>query len=161
MWPSTVGSTRLDLFSACTRSELRQIDGLTTRLRLPKGRVLMREGEAPKEFVIIGSGRVRVTRDTDAGATVVSDLGSGEILGEMALLMGTHRKATATAATDLTVFVCSVSEFRSHPAHLPLGGPQGPPDTADSGRGPRPRRLTVGPASRSTAAAWSPAPRRC
>ena len=107
------GIDELDLFSACTRSELRQIDGLTTRLRLPKGRVLMREGEAPKEFVIIGSGRVRVTRDTDAGATVVSDLGSGEILGEMALLMGTHRKATATAATDLTVFVCSVSEFRS------------------------------------------------
>ncbi len=107
------GIDELGLFSACTKAELRQINGLTTRLRLSKGRVLMREGEAPKEFIVIGSGRVRVTRDTDAGATVVSDLGSGEILGEMALLLGTRRKATATAATDLTVFVCSVSEFRS------------------------------------------------
>jgi NTE family protein len=105
------GIDQLELFSACTKAELRQINGLTTRLHLPKGRVLMREGEAPKEFIVIGSGQVRVTRDTDAGATVVSDLGSGEILGEMALLLGTHRKATAT--TDLTVFVCSVSEFRS------------------------------------------------
>ena len=107
------GIDELGLFSACTRAELRQINGLTTRLHLPRGRVLMREGEAPREFIVIGSGRVRVTRGADAGTTVVSDLGSGEILGEMALLLGTHRKATATATTDLTVFVCSVSEFRS------------------------------------------------
>jgi CRP/FNR family cyclic AMP-dependent transcriptional regulator len=103
----------LDLFSDCTRAERRQINSLTTHLRVPKDRVLMREGRAPQEFIIIGSGQVQVTRDTDQGRSVVSELGSGEILGERALLMGTHRTATATATTDLTVFVCSVSEFRT------------------------------------------------
>jgi len=103
----------LELFSDCSRSELREINGLTTLLRVPKDRVLMREGDAPKEFIIIGSGHARVTRETDRGTTVVTTVGDGEILGEMALLMGIRRTATATAETDLTVFVSSVSEFRT------------------------------------------------
>ncbi len=107
------GIEELELFSECTKSELRQINGLTTRLHLPKDLVLMREGDAPNEFIVIGSGNAQVTRSTEAGTTVVSDVGSGEILGEMGLLMGTPRTATATATTDLSVFVCSAGEFRS------------------------------------------------
>lgn len=103
----------MELFSDCTRAERRQINSLTTQLCLPKDRVLMREGRAPQEFIIIGSGQVQVTQDTDRGPAIVTELGSGEILGERALLMGTHRTATATATTDLTVFVCSVTEFRT------------------------------------------------
>jgi CRP-like cAMP-binding protein len=103
----------LELFSDCTRAERRQINSLTTQLSVAKDRILMREGGTPQEFIIIGSGQVQVTRNTDAGRSVVSELGSGEILGERALLMGTHRTATATAATDLTLFVCSVSEFHT------------------------------------------------
>jgi len=107
------GIEDLDLFADCTRSELRQINGLTTLIHLPKDRVLMREGESPREFIIIGSGNAQVTRETDQGTAVVSTVGDGEILGEMALLMGIPRTATATAQTDLTVFVSSVSEFRT------------------------------------------------
>ena len=107
------GTDELELFSECSRSELRQINGLTTRLHIPEGRVLLREGEAPREFLIVGSGRVQVTRKTDHGTTVLNEVGSGEILGEMALLMGTHRTATVTALSDLTVYVSSVSEFRT------------------------------------------------
>jgi CRP-like cAMP-binding protein len=103
----------LALFSDCTKAELRQISSLTTRLELPAGRVLMREGDSPAEFLIVGSGRVQVTRETDEGTTVLNEVGGGEILGEMALLLGTHRTATVTALTDVTVYVCSVSEFRS------------------------------------------------
>ena len=43
----------------------------------------------------------------------VADIGSGEFIGESALLSGTRLTTTATAATDLTVFVSSASEFRS------------------------------------------------
>jgi len=109
----TYAIDKLELFSDCTRAELRQINSLTTRLDVSEGAVLMRQGDAPREFLIIGSGRAEVTRDTDAGATTVSELGSGQMVGEMALLMGTHRTATVTAVTDLTLFVSSVPEFRS------------------------------------------------
>jgi CRP-like cAMP-binding protein len=103
----------LDLFADCTRAQLDQISSLTTYLRIPKGQVLIREGSAAKEFIVIVSGSARVTRDTDRGIVHVADVGRGDFLGEMALLSGAPRTATAMATTDLIVLVSSVGEFRS------------------------------------------------
>ncbi|MGP0031791.1 MAG: cyclic nucleotide-binding domain-containing protein [Acidimicrobiales bacterium] len=103
----------LDLFADCSKSELRKIASLTTYLHVPRDRVLMREGGTAGEFIIIGRGTARVSRQTEDGMAKVADVGSGEFLGEMALLTGNPRSATATATTDLAVFVSTVSEFRS------------------------------------------------
>jgi CRP-like cAMP-binding protein len=111
--PDVVHLEDLELFADCTRAELRSIAGLTTYLQLPKDRVLMREGEVAEEFILIGRGTARVSRETHEGPARVADVGSGEFLGEMALLTGNRRSATATATTDLAVFVSSIGEFRS------------------------------------------------
>ena len=111
--PREVDIAELELFADCTKEELRQIRSLTTYLQIPKDRVLMREGTRAQEFIIINSGTARVLRETDEGVTTVAEIGSGEILGEMALLTGSPRNATAVAATDLGVLVSSASEFRS------------------------------------------------
>ena len=111
--PDLVRIADLELFADCAKAELRQIDSLTTCLHVPADRVLMREGSTAKEFIIIGSGTARVSRETDGGAARVADLGSGDFLGEIALLTGKRRTATVTATTDLAVFVSSASEFRS------------------------------------------------
>jgi CRP-like cAMP-binding protein len=103
----------LELFADCTKDELRKIRSLTTYIRVPKDQVLMREGNPAHEFFIIDSGTARVSRVTDEGEATVADVGSGEFLGEMALLNGSRRTATAIAATDLGVLVSSASEFRS------------------------------------------------
>jgi CRP-like cAMP-binding protein len=103
----------LELFADCKRTELRKIQPLTTLVRVPKDHVLMREGGAPKQFIVLGGGTARLTRQTEDGVTTVADIGSGEFIGESALLSGTRLDTTATAATDLTVFVSSASEFRS------------------------------------------------
>ena len=73
----------------------------------------MREGSPAKEFIIIGSGSARISKETDQGETTVADLGSGEFIGEIGLLDNVPRTATATATTDLGVFVSSASEFKS------------------------------------------------
>jgi CRP-like cAMP-binding protein len=73
----------------------------------------MREGSPAHEFIIIDSGTACVSRETDHGVTKVADVGSGEFLGEIALLTGSRRTATVTATSDLAVLVSSVSEFRS------------------------------------------------
>ena len=111
--PREIDIADLELFADCTKAELRQIRSLTTYLRIPKGRVLIREGSRAQEFLIITSGTARVTRETGDGATTVAEVGSGEILGEMALLTGSPRNATAVATSDLGVLVSSASEFRS------------------------------------------------
>jgi CRP-like cAMP-binding protein len=103
----------LELFADCTKAELRQIRSLTTYVQIPRDQVLMREGSPAHEFIIIDSGTARVSRSTDDGVATLAEVGSGEFLGEMALLGGTPRTATATATTDLGVLVSSASEFRS------------------------------------------------
>ena len=111
--PPVVRIADLELFADCTRAELRQIGSLTTYLQVPKGQVLMREGGRANEFVVIGSGTAKVSRQTNQEVVTVAEVGSGDFLGEMGLLAGTNRTATVTAMTDLTVLVSSASEFRS------------------------------------------------
>jgi CRP-like cAMP-binding protein len=111
--PRVVDIADLELFAGCTKAELRKIRALTTYVQVPRDQVLMREGSPAHEFIIIDSGTARVSRVTEDGVAKVADVGSGEFLGEMALLTGTPRTATATATTDLGVLVSSVSEFRS------------------------------------------------
>jgi len=111
--PLVVDIGELDLFADCTKAELRKIRSLTTYLQVPKDQVLMREGSPAHEFIIIDSGTARVSRVTDDGVANVAEVGSGEFLGETALLNGSRLTATATAETDLGVLVSSVSEFRS------------------------------------------------
>ena len=103
----------LELFAECTRSQLHRIGALTTGLHIPRDHELIREGSLAREFIVIRSGSARVTRETNHGVTQVADVGVGDFLGEMALLNGTRRTATVTAATDLDVLVSSVAEFRS------------------------------------------------
>jgi|GEM_PF-1719093 len=103
----------LELFADCTRTQLHKIGALTTGLYIPRDHELIREGSLSREFIVIRSGSVRVTRETNDGVTQVADVGAGDFLGEMALLNGTRRTATVTATTDLYVLVSSVAEFRS------------------------------------------------
>jgi CRP-like cAMP-binding protein len=111
--PQEIDIADLELFAGCTKAELRKIRALTTYVRVPQDRILMREGTRAHEFIIINSGTAVVSRQTDDGVATVAEVGSGEFLGEMALLTGTPRNATATAATDLGVLVSTANEFRS------------------------------------------------
>jgi len=103
----------LDLFAECTRAQLQQIGALTTCIRIPAGQVLIHEGDIAKEFIVILRGTAEVSRHTAHGRGHVADVGSGDLLGEMALLNGSRRTATVTATTDLEVLVSSVGEFRT------------------------------------------------
>ena len=103
----------LELFADCRKAELRQIQPLMTYLHVAKDQVLMREGDLSQQFIVVGGGTARLTRKTGEGVAEVTDLGSGEFIGESSLLAGTRTTATATAATDLAVFVSTANEFRS------------------------------------------------
>jgi CRP/FNR family cyclic AMP-dependent transcriptional regulator len=103
----------LELFADCRKAELRQIQPLTTYLHVPKDQVLMRAGDPPWQFIILGGGTARLTRQTDGGVSEMTEVGGGEFIGESALLAGTRTPITATATTDLRLFVSSANEFRS------------------------------------------------
>jgi cAMP-dependent protein kinase regulator len=58
------------------------------------GHVFFREGESPSSVCLIQSGRVRIDTAKDGP---VAELGPGRIFGELAILSGKPRAATATA----------------------------------------------------------------
>lgn len=85
--------------------------------RFPAGAVLFRQGDPGDSMFVIRSGTVRVLREaTGAGADderhrTLAVLGAGEFLGEMAILTGRPRSATAQAVEDADALVLSAKTF--------------------------------------------------
>ncbi len=105
----------MPLFSRCTKKELTLLSRLTTTITIPAGRVVARQGQLGREFIVIVNGKATVTID----AQTVATLGPGDFFGELALLDGGPRTATVTADTDLVAEVMSHQEFAS----LLMGAP--------------------------------------
>ena len=78
----------------------------------PKGTVLFREGEPGKEMFIIQSGRVRVRKKVGGEEKVLAELAPGEFFGEMALLEGLNRTATAEVMEDSRILVIAPDTFQ-------------------------------------------------
>jgi voltage-gated potassium channel len=98
---------RVPLFEGCTRGELEAVSRVADELRLPAGRVLMRQGRPGRELFVIVEGEVTVEQD---GATIAVR-GGGDFFGELALVTGRPRTATVTAATDLQTLVLDKISF--------------------------------------------------
>jgi len=76
----------------------------------PPGEVLFREGEAGEVMFVIQSGAVRISKAVGSEGKVLAVLGPGEFLGEMAILNGKPRTATATVVEPTR---CLVIEART------------------------------------------------
>jgi CRP-like cAMP-binding protein len=104
-----------EVFRGCSRRDLRFLSSLATRIELPAGRVLAREGEHRREFVLVVKGTADLHRD----GRLVERLGPGGYYGEFALLTGIPQPATVTAHTPLTVDVIAERDFRCAFSLLP------------------------------------------
>lgn len=79
--------------------------------KIPKGTVLIRAGEEPREFFILHSGKVEVTRERGGRAARVAVLGRYDVFGEMALVEDRPRSATVTALEDCSLFHLTRRDF--------------------------------------------------
>jgi CRP/FNR family transcriptional regulator, cyclic AMP receptor protein len=100
---------RVPLFAGLSKEQLRQIGSLMTRLDVGAGKVLARQGDVGREFVILLEGEVEIVRD----GKVVATRGAGDYVGEIALLDNRPRTATVTAKTDVAAEVLNRAEFSS------------------------------------------------
>lgn len=98
---------KLWLFDRCSTRELIQLASLMTPIGVPAGEVMAREGETGDECFVIVDGTAKVTRANQELGT----LGPGTFFGEMALLDGGPRVATATAVTPMKLLVMTRGEF--------------------------------------------------
>lgn len=77
--------------------EAKKVVLLGTLRTVAPGETVIREGLAGESMFMIVSGKVNVTVDVGGRLRQLSELGPGEVVGEMALLGGGTRSATVTA----------------------------------------------------------------
>jgi CRP-like cAMP-binding protein len=76
------------------------------------GSVLFRQGAVGDEAFLIQKGRIELSMKSATGKRIVlGELGRGDIVGELALIGGGARLATATALSDLTLVVVTRADF--------------------------------------------------
>ena len=97
------------LFSGLDKSGLAQIAKLADEVDLPAGRKLLQQGDNPHEFFLIVDGSVRIDIDGEQ----INTLGPGDFLGEIALIDGGQRSATATSVTPVSLLILGRREFNT------------------------------------------------
>ena len=86
---------RVPLFAGVAREQLEEIARIADEIDVREGAALTHEGRHEGYFFVIASGTVRIER----GGRVINRIGAGDFLGEIALLDGGPRTASATAET--------------------------------------------------------------
>jgi CRP/FNR family transcriptional regulator, cyclic AMP receptor protein len=64
--------------------------------------VIFEEGSMGRELYVVLAGKVNIVKNPGPSAAVVASLGKGEFFGEMAVIDGSPRSASAVSAIDHT-----------------------------------------------------------
>jgi CRP/FNR family transcriptional regulator, cyclic AMP receptor protein len=86
---------------------------MNLRKTLKKGEVVFHEGTPSEDAYIVGLGSIEIVENTAKGQQVLGVLGENEIFGEMGLIDGLPRSATARALEDSIVYVLTPKTFDS------------------------------------------------
>jgi CRP-like cAMP-binding protein len=81
------------------------------RKNLKKGEVIFHEGNPSEDAYIVALGSIEILENTAEGQKVLGVLGENEIFGEMGLIDGLPRTATARAREDSVVYVLTPKTF--------------------------------------------------
>ncbi|MBI3193304.1 MAG: Crp/Fnr family transcriptional regulator [Ignavibacteriae bacterium] len=100
------------IFGDIDQSELARIVHVGVRKKYKKGSIILLEEEAGAALFIIASGKIKIVRTDDEGREVIlSILGENDFFGEMAILDGLARSATAVAITKTDLFMIHRQDF--------------------------------------------------
>ena len=108
-------------FEGLPEDELARIMGRLERRRFAAGAILIGEGEPVEEMYIVEDGLAEVViADRHGAEHLLSRIGAGGTLGEMALFTGQPASATVRAASDIEVLVLTNDEFQRIADRLPV-----------------------------------------
>jgi CRP-like cAMP-binding protein len=102
------------LFADLEEGELERFSHVAVPRSFPAGTRVFHEGDSSDACYIVSDGNFRVTREhSDGRAITLATLGPGEIFGELAMLDGDKRSASAESITDGTLLALPASDVRS------------------------------------------------
>jgi CRP/FNR family transcriptional regulator/CRP/FNR family cyclic AMP-dependent transcriptional regulator len=104
----------VDMFEGLTEQELRRVGAICREAKYAKGQIVTSQGEEGDEMFIVRDGLVEVTvGEAGEGPRTVVNLGTGQVVGEMALVDRGPRSATVRCVTDATLNVIERDAFEN------------------------------------------------
>jgi CRP-like cAMP-binding protein/di/tricarboxylate transporter len=97
--------TRIEMFKGLSNIELAKLLGMMEKRESSAGTVLFEQGDAGDSMFIIESGAIELfVRKEDNARQSLAILGEGDVVGEMALLTGEPRSASAVVAKTAVLY---------------------------------------------------------
>jgi CRP-like cAMP-binding protein len=103
----------IPFFAGLERDALERLAGSMRSRRFRRGEVIFHLGDPGDALFVIVSGDVKISLPSETGEeAILATLGSGAVFGELALLDGAPRSASATAQTATETVVLPRDRFR-------------------------------------------------
>lgn len=103
----------MELFDGLTAAELEQLAAVAVPRGFTKGEAIFHEGSAGDVLYVIGSGRVLIKRDHPGGRTIaLAELERGAMFGELSVLDGEVRSASAECLESTKVYAITAGDMR-------------------------------------------------
>ena len=102
----------VDLFAGFTQDQLRLLAFGAELVSLGRGRKLYQEDDVAESAYVVVSGSILLYRDHGATRVALGSVGSGGILGELALIAETTRLTCAAAETEASLLRLDRRTFR-------------------------------------------------
>lgn len=100
------------LFKDLNMTELVEVLKICRQIKFPKDKIVFLEGDPGDRCYIIEEGEVRISKFVpNMGEEALAVLKTGQFFGEMALIDGSPRSATAIANTDATCLVIDKADL--------------------------------------------------
>ncbi|MBA2396427.1 MAG: DUF1003 domain-containing protein [Ktedonobacteraceae bacterium] len=102
----------IPLFSNMDKDEIGELRSIMTERIYQPGQICMKAGDQNATFQIIERGEVEVwLNDTEGKKVVLDNLGPGKFFGELSMISGESRSATATSEEEVVTLELSREEF--------------------------------------------------
>ena len=101
------------LFADLDEAEKAKVEGIAQASALEAGQEVFREGDSADALYIVKYGSVRLSQSGDNATMMVTQLGSGSHMGEMGLIDGGTRSATATVLEHSEIVAIPYADLES------------------------------------------------
>ena len=98
------------------KSSAKSSGKVMNRQYYPANTLLFAQGDPGDCMFVVRSGRVEIFQERPQGRVVIGTVGQGELFGEMALIDGEPRMASARTISDCELMLVPGTVFRDHMA---------------------------------------------
>ena len=107
---------QVPFFQHFTREQIESLGLTGCIMKMPRGKVIVTEGDIDDTFYVLLKGKVRIRKDNE----VIATIRAGECFGEMAYIAGQARNATASAATECLLMKINATLLDKAPESIQL-----------------------------------------